>query len=184
MQPVIIPAVRGQHTATLIFLHGLGDSGHGWSTLLGIVKKALPHFKLIFPHAPSRPVSLNGGMSMPAWYDIYSLEEECKEEDVESMKESVRTVANLIKEEKACGVKSVFVGGFSQGGAIALATGLSSECSGIISLSGYLPRYIDLKSVNHSGPIFMGHGTDDPIVKYKWGQDSCKALETAKYFIM
>ncbi|KAJ1927906.1 hypothetical protein EC988_010201, partial [Linderina pennispora] len=139
----VVLKARAQHTASVIFLHGLGDSGHGWAPVAQILSRTLPHVKFILPNAPESPVTLNFGMSMPSWYDIRSLERVTKDEDEAGMRESMIKVNKIISDEVAAGIspERIVLGGFSQGGAMTLFTGLQSELKlgGLIVLSAYLP---------------------------------------------
>lgn len=112
-QVLTIPA-RSLHTTTVVFLHGLGDSGHGWSFLpeLFATQNVLPHVKWVLPSAPNTPVTLNGGMSMPSWYDIYTLDRINAREDDAGMLRTVAFVHGLLDKEVADG-KKVVVAGFS-----------------------------------------------------------------------
>lgn len=168
------------HTATVIFLHGLGDSGHGWAPVMRLLSKSLPFIKFILPHAPQQPVTLNGGMRMPSWYDIYSLDEGEGREDEDGLMKSRKDVNDLIDAEIKGGIPEsrIVLGGFSQGGVVSILTALTASyrLAGLISLSAYLPlRKSFTTHMNHSSkslPIFMGHGTADYVVQYKWGKDS------------
>jgi len=172
--PVVLKASR-KHTATLIFLHGLGDTGMGWAGALNTIKP--DYLKVICPTAPMLPVTLNGGMAMPAWYDILSLDENDKNrEDMEGVDWSVNFIQELVKQEETQhGVKSdrVVVGGFSQGGAVSLRTALTSEIplGGCVALSCYLPGNQDSYTApQHNVPIFQAHGEEDSVVTFKRGQ--------------
>ena len=140
-QPPVVSEPRDQHTSTLVMIHGLGDSGHGWADVASLWAQVLPNTKFVFPNAPMRPITLNGGMRMPGWYDILSLEKIDAEEDVEGVEESVRYVEGLVRAEAAAvGEGNVVVSGFSQGGAIALAMLRSDlKLAGVVGLSTYLP---------------------------------------------
>jgi len=168
----VVPAV-GKQTATIIFLHGLGDSGHGWADIL---KRYKPRYaKLICPHASRRPVTINGGSSMPAWWDIRSLDKLDGNEDEEGIKRSVTEVEAIIQKEVSNGIPAnrIVLGGFSQGAATALYTGLTSKfkLAGIVALSGYLPiqNTINWESANQV-PVLQCHGKDDGVVKFSVGQ--------------
>lgn len=110
--PVIIDAVA-RHTASMIFLHGLGDTGYGWAPMMRELAPKLPFMRFILPHAPKRPVTLNGGMLMPAWYDIYSLDETERREDIKGLEASAATILDLVKKEEASGIplQRIFIGG-------------------------------------------------------------------------
>jgi predicted esterase len=159
----------------LIFLHGLGDSGHGWATAMKYISSKLPFMKFILPHAPNRSVTINGGAVMPAWYDIYALNVSEHKDDKEGIIQSRDSLNKIIDEEKSEGRK-VFVGGFSQGAVIAILAGLSNiSVSGIVSLSGYYALKEEPIS-NTECPIFMAHGTKDMVINYNWGKQSADLL--------
>ncbi|XP_003745788.1 acyl-protein thioesterase 1 [Galendromus occidentalis] len=178
--PVIVPATE-QHTATVIFLHGLGDTGHGWSGELQRIRK--PHIKYICPTAPSIPVALNMGMRMPAWFNLYSLDAEGPQDEA-GIKAASETIQKIIRDEESAGIPSerIIVGGFSMGGALALFCSLThkSKLAGIIGLSTWLPLADQIPaniSANGQVPIFMGHGDADDIVPRRWGQMTATALQ-------
>lgn len=189
---VRIPAKKVQ-TASLIFLHGLGDTGHGWSFIAEEATGArsshlLDHVKFIFPHAPEQPVSINMGMSMPSWYDIKSLTAITDKQDEAGVLKSVNRLKEVIAEEIALGIPTdrIVIGGFSQGCAVALAASVALETkfAGVVGLSGYLPvkeKLVELGHgpVNAGTPYFMGHGTADSVVQFKYGQMSRDYLKSA-----
>nr|CRZ23568.1 BMA-ATH-1, isoform a [Brugia malayi] len=173
-EPVIIPA-RGKHTATIIFLHGLGDTGHGWSSVFADEIRH-DHIKYICPHAPTRAVTLNFGMQMPAWYDLYGLTPSA-EEDEEGINESTMILHSMIDAEIDSGIPSerIMVGGFSMGGALALYAGLiyDKPLAGIIGLSSFLVQRTKLPgnhTANKDVQIFMGHGGQDFLVPLSFGE--------------
>jgi predicted esterase len=175
MNPLIIPASSSTAKATMIFLHGLGDSGHGWANAMKYISSKLPFIKFILPHAPSRPVTINGGAVMPAWYDIYSLNLREHRDDKKGIIQSRDSLLKLIGEEKRSG-QTVFVGGFSQGAVIALLAGLSCDSlAGIVSLSGYFALK-DEQISNKKSPVFMAHGTEDLVINHEWGKNSAEIL--------
>lgn len=176
MNPLIIESTSTKAVATLIFLHGLGDTGKGWEGAIKYLASTLPHFRFVLPTAPTRPVTLNNHFSMPAWYDLYSLSPLNHTVDEAGIAQSQNKITELVQKERQSG-KRVFVGGFSQGAVIALQVGLQcTEVSGIVALSGYyaLP---DAIVKNQEVPILMCHGTADAIVQYAWGQKSANALK-------
>ena len=144
--PVVLKA-RTLHTATMIFLHGLGDTGHGWAGILNTIRP--DYMKIVCPTAPSIPVSLNNGMVMPAWYDIkdISSDNSAIREDIQGVEASTKVLQTLIDMEalalKDAGRSRIMIGGFSQGGAIALNTLLRSndkgKLAGCAALSTYIP---------------------------------------------
>lgn len=162
-------------TWSVIFLHGLGADGHDFAPLPGELN--LPAaVRFVLPHAPSTPVTINGGLSMPAWYDILSLHSGGPE-DKAGIQKSARLLQRLIEREAERGIppNRVFVGGFSQGGSVALFAGTRhlQPLAGMIALSTWLPlpeTLADENSVaNESLPIFMAHGTEDPTVHVTFG---------------
>lgn len=187
---VRIPAKK-IHTASIIFLHGLGDSGHGWSFLSEEAARLnkLQHVKFIFPHAPQQPVSLNMGMKMPSWYDIKELSSIQARQDEPGVLKSIDRLKQIIAEEVEAGIPTdrIIIGGFSQGCAVSLATSVvfDKPLAGVIGLSGYLPIKdtivscsVDNKvdSINKKTPYFLGHGTSDPVVQLQYGRLSKDTL--------
>ena len=187
----MLPAIEietGPHpTATVIWLHGLGDDGGGWSQVvpsLGLPSRLAIRF--LFPHAPTMPVSINNGYVMRAWYDIReaNLNERA---DLDGVRRSQAAVEAMIAHEKARGIAAsrIVLAGFSQGGAIALHAGLRhrERLAGIVALSTYLidAPALDAEAApaNRDVPIFMAHGTLDPVVRIAWGEQSRQALVAA-----
>lgn len=177
--PIIVQATA-KHTASLIFLHGLGDTGLGWSA--GFEEIRAPHVKYICPNAPVNPVTLNGGFRMPSWFDIRSLSFSGSE-DEEGIKTAAERIKSIIDDEIKSGIPSdrIVLGGFSQGGALALYTALTMEkpLAGILALSSWLPLHKTFPEVlkeNKDIPILQCHGTADPIVAYAFGQMTNEVL--------
>lgn len=168
----------------VLWLHGLGADGHDFEPIVpALVDPAWPPLRFVFPHAPVRPVTLNGGMAMRAWYDIADLDLQ-RRTDEAGVRESVSYVESLIVREAGRGViaKQLVLAGFSQGGAIALAAGLrhAQALAGIVALSTYLPMPESLATERHianaATPIFMAHGCYDPIVPEALGRASCERM--------
>ncbi|HTD29330.1 MAG TPA: dienelactone hydrolase family protein [Xanthomonadaceae bacterium] len=164
----------------VLFLHGLGDSGNGFAPIVpALVRPGWPPVRFVFPHAPVRAVTLNAGMRMRAWYDIISLDR-LSLEDEKGMRESVGHVEALISREEARGIPAsrIVVAGFSQGGAIAVATGLrrTRALAGIGVLSSYLPMaaatMVEITTQARSTPVFMAHGDFDPVIPAAFGRIS------------
>ncbi len=171
-------------TACVIWLHGLGADGTDFVPLipeLGL--PALPAVRFVFPHAPVRSVTINNGMRMRAWYDIVGVDLNHRA-DVAGVLQSRNEIEALIAREKSRGIPaaSIVLAGFSQGGVVALDTGLrhTERLAGIMALSTYVvqPENLsaEMAAVNREVPIFMGHGTADPVVRYEWGEASRRAL--------
>jgi phospholipase/carboxylesterase len=175
--------------AAVIWLHGLGADGNDFVPVVDEMR--LPgalSIRFIFPHAPVRPVTLNGGMAMRAWYDIYNANIS-ERADLAGVRASQAQVEALIARERARGIaaRRIVIAGFSQGGAIALHTGLrhAERLAGIVALSTYLVQAealaAEASAANREVPIFMAHGTQDPMVRLDWGEASRRALTVAGY---
>ena len=176
-------------THSIIWLHGLGADGHDFAPIVPqLVAPASPPLRFVFPHAPVRPVTINNGMSMRAWYDIAAFDLNARQDEA-GMRASVGEVETLIAREHGRGVPSerIVLAGFSQGGAIALAAGLkhAQALAGIVALSTYLPAYAtapaELNPANAATPIFWGHGSVDPVVALQRGVDSRDRLQALGY---
>ena len=191
----LLPAIEietgANPTASVIWLHGLGDDGHGWSAVvpqLGLPKSLSTRF--LFPHAPVMPVTINNGIAMRAWYDIKAANL-TERADVAGVRQSQTQVEALIAQERARGIASrrIVLAGFSQGGAIALYTGVrhAERLAGVVALSTYLidpPNLVAQASpANRDLPIFMAHGTHDPVIHLTWADTSRRALEAAAWTV-
>ncbi|MCW8109910.1 alpha/beta hydrolase [Alteromonas ponticola] len=175
--------------ACVIWMHGLGDSGHGFAPIVS--QLALPQnhrIRFIFPHAPERPVTINGGMRMRAWYDIKSMDFNSRA-DVSGVFESASQVRQLIQDEIANGIPAqrILLAGFSQGGVIALHEGLrfDQRLAGIMALSTYMcePEKLAAQAhtANTSTPIFVAHGEQDEVVPAFLGNAAYKVLKENGY---
>ena len=174
---------------SIIWLHGLGADGNDFAPIVPqLVQPDWPAVRFVFPHAPVRSVTINGGARMRAWYDILGLEI-AQRQDERGVRESSAFVDTLIEREATRGVPSnrVFVVGFSQGGAIALAAGLRhrDRLAGIVALSTYLPiaerTAEEASAANRGLPVFMGHGSLDPVVGHALGLMSAEFLRNLDY---
>lgn len=174
---------------TVLWLHGLGADGHDFSPIVPeLVRPGWPALRFVFPHAPVRAVTINNGMRMRAWYDIHNFgaDELAGGERADSVGvlESVAQVEALIAREDIRGVPAqrLILAGFSQGGAVALATGLRrvTPLAGLVALSTYLPMTpqarVDLRSGANTQPLFMAHGVHDPVVPMIAGERSAGLL--------
>jgi phospholipase/carboxylesterase len=170
----VLPCVeidaQGEAAGTVLWMHGLGASGHDFEPIVPLLK--LPHVRFVFPHAPARGVTINGGLIMPAWYDILALGTATGGEDADDVRESAALIEALIGRESERGVPSenVVLAGFSQGAAMALFVGTRHPrpLRGIMVLSGYevLARTRDAEAseANRKTPLLACHGTYDPMV--------------------
>jgi phospholipase/carboxylesterase len=173
----------------IIWLHGLGADGNDFKPIVPeLVDRAWPPLRFVFPHAPVRPVTINGGMRMRAWYDILG-PQIAAQQDAAGIRASIAALEELIAREGERGIPSgrVILAGFSQGGAIALAGGVrhAAKLGGIIALSTYLPldglTATERSPANANLPIFMGHGSFDPVVPHVLGALSRDALTKLGY---
>lgn len=176
-------------TASVIWLHGLGADGHNFSDIIPSLQLPINHsIRFLFPHAPMQKVTLNSGMTMRAWYDIFGLNRNAREDKVGLLK-SITTINELIGSEHARGIAShrIALVGFSQGGATALATALTSSMplAGVWVLSGYLAIRSYYTEATLCAPkdlsIHMAHGTRDTVVPHEFGLTSCQHLKTLGY---
>lgn len=180
-----------QPSYSIIWLHGLGADGNDFVPLVPqLVDPAWPSLRFVFPNAPARPITINGGMRMRAWYDIKGLDIADKQ-DAEGIKASVHQIEALIARENDRGIPTerIMLAGFSQGGAIALSAGLchAQRLAGLIVLSSYLPLAKSLASerskANANIPIFWGHGSVDPVVPLMLGERSRDTLKNLGYTV-
>jgi phospholipase/carboxylesterase len=175
-----------QAKSVVIWLHGLGADGHDFANI--VPELNLPKelgIKFIFPHAPIRPVTLNHGLPMRAWFDLYELTASSKV-DSQGIKDSDTTLKALIKQEIAHGIppEKIILVGFSQGGALALYTGLTypNRLGGIIGLSTFLSfTFLPELHQSKNTPIFIGYGDNDNIVSPELSQISCDYLLSQGY---
>jgi len=178
-------------TGAVIWLHGLGADGHDFEPIVPeLVRAGERALRFVFPHAPIRPVTLNGGFAMRAWYDIVSLERRGPEDEA-GIRASQATVEALIRRENARGIATsrIVLAGFSQGGSVALFAGTryAEKLAGIMGLSCYLllagQLAAERSSANQATPIFLAHGLEDPIVAPLLGEQARTALAAAGYSV-
>lgn len=175
-----VPAV-----GSVIWLHGLGADGHDFAFI--VPQFHLPaHLPLrfVFPHAPLKPVTINNGYVMRAWFDLYSMQIDQRIDEA-GIADSVNLLGQLIKNEHDKGIptEKIILAGFSQGAVIALLAGLNSpqKLAGVIALSGYLPNAAQVamnkSRANQTIPVFLAHGTDDNVVPFTLGEATATALK-------
>lgn len=170
---------------SVIWLHGLGADGHDFAPIVPeLVRPHWPAIRFVFPHAPKRPVSINNGMPMRAWYDIVSLDFRSRA-DATGVAGSVAQVEELIAREQARGIprERILLAGFSQGGAITLSAGLrqAQPLAGLVALSTYLPEVdaaaAQLAEGATAQPVFMAHGSGDPVIPVQIAEHSMQVLK-------
>ncbi|KAK5953701.1 hypothetical protein OHC33_004970 [Knufia fluminis] len=190
LRPLIVNALS-KHTATVIMLHGLGDSGAGWVSLAENWRRRnkFDEVKFIFPNAPSIPITINGGFVMPGWYDITSFSDLNAVHDEPGIIKSRNYLTGLVDaeiNEHKIPSEKIIIGGFSQGGAVSLFTGLTikQKLAGIFGLSCYLvlhdkvPDFVkEANKINQETPFFIGHGDADQVVQYPWGVETARIIE-------
>ncbi len=187
--PALLPRIELESAplplCSVIWLHGLGADGNDFAAIVPQLDlRGCPPIRFIFPHAPTMPVTINGGYVMPAWYDILGADL-VDRQDAAGIQKSEKAIVALIEQEVARGIpyERIVLAGFSQGCAMALHTGLRlpHRLAGIMALSGYLPLADRFPSERHTAnattPVFMAHGTQDPVVILKRGEDSRDALK-------
>ncbi|MBK7743652.1 MAG: alpha/beta fold hydrolase [Betaproteobacteria bacterium] len=175
--------------AAVIWLHGLGADGNDFVPVVD--ELPLPAglaLRFVFPHAPVRPVTINNGFRMRAWYDIVAADFTARA-DLAGLRQSQRQLEALIERERERGIAAarIVVAGFSQGGAVALHAGLRQpdRLAAVIALSTYLvdpdSLPVQASAANRDVPLFMAHGTEDPVVRFAWGEASRRRLEALGY---
>lgn len=174
----------GQPDCSVIWLHGLGADGHDFEPLVPELRlDGVRSVRFIFPHAPVRPVTVNGGMPMRAWFDVYGLERDLRVDEA-GIVGAQQQVCELIAREQARGIPAsrIALAGFSQGGSLAMTTGLihGERLAGLIGLSCWIPKnFAALSTAQAATPIFLAHGSVDPVVPVSYGRASRDALQSA-----
>jgi phospholipase/carboxylesterase len=173
----------------VLWLHGLGADGHDFEPVVPqLVNPGERPLRFIFPHAPVRPVTINGNMPMRAWYDILSFERRAAQDET-GVRSTDAAIGELIRRENARGIPTsrIVLGGFSQGGAISLFSGprYPERLAGIMGLSCYLLLESLLPTertpVNRTTPVFLGHGVQDPVVELRRGEEARQLFEASGY---
>jgi phospholipase/carboxylesterase len=178
-----------QPTGSIIWMHGLGADGHDFEPIVPeIVRPDERALRFIFPNAPVRPVTINGGYAMRAWYDIIGIDRHSAQDET-GIRASDALVRALIQRENGRGISTerIVLAGFSQGGAMALMTGTRypEKLAGVMALSCYMLLATKLEAersaANQTTSIFIAHGTQDPVVPLQLGADTRQLLEKSGY---
>ncbi|MGA2654961.1 MAG: dienelactone hydrolase family protein [Gammaproteobacteria bacterium] len=184
---IINPKTTAQFA--VIWLHGLGADGYDFMPVVPELKLDDKPIRFIFPHAPIMPVTINHGMQMPAWFDLHEISPAAKH-DIAGIEKAYQQISELIEDQHQQGIayEHIALVGFSQGGALALYTGLrfKQPLAGIMGLSTYLPLIQSLKeaiSAPTDLPIFLAHGTQDPIVPIEAGFMTEELLSSQGYTV-
>ena len=185
--PALEKETRANPDSAVIWLHGLGADGHDFAPIVEQLRlPAQAAIRFIFPHAPSLPVTVNGGFIMPAWYDVYDMQIE-RRVDRQGILRSAEAVARFVEREREAGIEPqrIVIAGFSQGGAVAYQLALShpSPLGGLLAMSTYLATADSLaySQANASLPIAIQHGTHDPIVPVALGRQASETLRARGY---
>ncbi len=188
--PDVVEVTTGDNPAgSIIWLHGLGADGHDFEPIVPELR--LPtglSLRFVFPHAPVQPVTINGGMAMRSWYDILSFDSSGRA-DRDGLLKSSALLEELIAREIERGIEpdKIVIAGFSQGGAVAIHTALQTEhrIAGLMALSTYmaLPEDAESAACRKDLPIFMAHGSFDPVLQLDWGRSSAEKLTEHGYTV-
>ena len=186
--PAIEIETKPKPSHAVIWLHGLGADGNDFVPVVKELKLPRLGIRFVFPHAPMRPVTINGGFVMRAWYDI-AYQELAFKEDERGLRESQKLIEELIVRENTRGIPSsrIVLAGFSQGGVMTFQTGLrqSKPLAGLMALSSYVPMSpmieVERNAASNSVPVFMGHGITDNIVPLALGKMSRDTLTKLGY---
>lgn len=181
--PDSVEVVTGDNpVGSIIWLHGLGADGHDFEAIVPELKLSpgVP-LRFVFPHAPVQPVTVNGGMAMRSWYDILSFDSAGRADKDGVLKSSAFLDALIAREiERGIPANKIVIAGFSQGGAVAVHTALQTEhdVAGLMALSAYmpLPDFANSATSRKDLPIFMAHGSFDPVLQMAWGRASADIL--------
>ena len=180
---------RAPADAAVLWMHGLGADGHDFESLVPELRlQASPAVRFVFPHAPVRPVTINGGHRMRAWYDIAGFDRRAPQDEA-GIRESAAALGALVRRERERGIPAerIVVAGFSQGGAMALFLGprWPERLAGVVALSSYLPLADRLAAEAHPAnaavPVLMAHGSFDPVVPVATGESSREKLRSLGY---
>ena len=176
---------------SVIWMHGLGADGHDFEPLVPeLVRADERPLRFVFPHAPVRPITLNNGYAMRAWYDIIGIDRQSRQDEA-GIRSSDAIIRALIRRENERGIPTdrIVLAGFSQGAAMALFSGTRypEKLAGLMGLSGYIvlaPKFdAERHNANQTVPVFLAHGTQDPMVALQLGEDARQLLEATQYSV-
>ena len=182
----IVVEASGEQSAVVVLMHGLGDTAEGWFPVARMWAPRLPHVKFVLPTAATQPVSLNGGMRMPSWYDITGINTRANEQ-AEGIEASVSRVRDILAREHAAGTPygRMVLAGFSQGGAMSLFTGLQQpaeqQLAGVLAMSGYLvaTAKFAITDAGRATRALHCHGTADEVVPFEIAEHTARTLDEA-----
>lgn len=174
MSNSIVIKAKAEHTSTLIFLHGLAETGENW--IEALEKIQLPNVKIICPTGPTIPITWKNGIPMTGWFDVLGMKTGAPEDEKRVISSS-KMIHQIIEDEIKAGISSnkIILGGFSQGGALAIYTAITfpQKLAGVFSMSSWIPLYKQFPGnvvCDKSTPFLLCHGDKDPIIPYLWGQ--------------
>jgi len=185
----IVKNPKGEADSVVIWLHGLGDSGAGFSDVVPVLGLNPQHrIKFVFPNAPEQPVTINNGFVMRSWYDIKTMDLDGRA-DIPTLEQSEKLIVELIEQQIAKGISAsrIVLAGFSQGGVLSLYTGLrlQHKIAGVVALSCYLATndlpYEGAQKANKATPVFCSHGQNDNVVPFAAGKDANERLSAANF---
>lgn len=179
----------GVHKYTFVIVHGFGDSGNGWRSFSNLLQRdpAFADVRFILPNAPVISITAFGNQAAPSWFNIYKMGDPTAKQDVEGFLGSVQKLRFLIDSEIKAGIpaENIVLGGFSQGAALTIGSAATFDVKlgGFVSLSGFCSIQEAIKPLiskaNNGTPMFQGHGTADPVIKYENGKKSNEFLKTS-----
>jgi phospholipase/carboxylesterase len=188
--PETVEVTTGENPlGSIIWLHGLGADGHDFEPVVAELRlPASVPLRFVFPHAPVQPVTINGGMAMRSWYDIVSFDAEGRADRAGVLASSALLEALIASEiDRGIAAQKIVLAGFSQGGAVAIHTALQTghDIAGLMALSTYmaLPDDAESATCRKDLPIFMAHGSFDPVLRMEWGRASADRLVEAGYTV-
>ena len=184
MHEVLVVEAPQAADSAVIWLHGLGADRFDFEPVAKMLQQQLPSTRFVLPQAPTQAVTINGGYAMPSWYDILSLSDDTRAISHEQMEQSAQTVLDLIEQQRGAGINParIVLAGFSQGGAVVLHSAFlrwQGPLGGVMALSTYAPTFtsnLTLTADKRAIPVLFAHGTQDPVVALRLGQQAFSFL--------